>query len=201
MNPFLRMAALLLLTWACSAPGDPPPTTTTVPPSTSTSSTSTAPPVEPGGRAPEEYFPLDRVSSIVASLTAALQENAWGGWRDPLYVVEHCGWALEPEADALFPMTALEMRDFADEGGELDRDGALFVVRLPMVNKRCAAEHPEHDPRFCGRSDVQRARLGEFRARLDAHLATARELRDALKDEPGFGTEWNSIKGFCEAQQ
>lgn len=150
---------------------------------------------------PEDYPPLDRVPGIIEDLDAALQENAWGGWRDPIHVYTNCAWALRPNVDALFPMTHTEMMDFAHAGEGLDSEGAGFLERLPFVNKRCEASHPEHDARFCGRSDVLRSRLGEFRGRLTAHLEVARALRDGLRDQPGYGDEWDSIKGFCEGQQ
>lgn len=93
------------------------------------------------------------------------------------------------------------MQDFARAGAALDAEGAGFVGRLPLVNKRCNASHPEHDPRYCGRSDVLRSRLTEFRGRLTAHLEVARSLGDGLQGEPGHGSDWDSIKGWCESQR
>lgn len=180
-----------------TAPVEPPPPTTTAPPV----EPPVEPPPEPGGRAPQDYPPLERVPGVVDDLNNALQENAWAGWRDPLYVVEHCADALQPNEGALFPMTSSEMTDFAHVGEGLDSEGAGFLERLPHVNKRCEESHPEHDARFCGRSDVLRSRLGEFRGRLTAHLEAARALADGLSGEPGYGSEFNSIAGWCRIQE
>lgn len=198
----MRLYAFIFLSLAACTPAESPPVeppTTTIPAETTSTVPVEPPPPspEPPGRAPEDYFSLATIQNVVDDLTADLQTNAWAGWRDTLYVAAFCSWALEPAPDALFALTHNEMQAFALLGMELDGEGVGFVSRLPAVNKRCAPAHPEHSQRFCGRSDVLRARLSEFRARLEEHLASASEMRDGLRGQPGYGSEFNSIKGFC----
>lgn len=140
-------------------------------------------------REPEEYFVLSRVEDMRTELTTLLQENAWAGARDPEYVYTNC-----PDvADKFFGMSNDDLLAFANEGVELDKEGTGYHMRLPVVNSRCAT-----DSRFCGRSQVRKDRYQEFKARLLAHLTKARELRDNLAGQPGFGEHYNSIKGYCE---
>lgn len=149
------------------------------------------PPVDPIDPSlfPESYFPLVRADSLHAELTTLLQENVWAGTRDPEYVHVHC----PDTASKFFGMTNEELLEFANEGLALDKEGVGFLNRLPQINKRCI-----EDSRFCGRSQVRKDRYQDYKAKLLAHLTKARELRDTLAGQPGYGEAYNSIKGYCE---
>jgi hypothetical protein len=174
-------------------------TTSAIPSETTT--TVDSPPQPPAHTNPEDYLTLKRAVSVAAELESELQESAWAGWRDIVTVYTVCPWACAPYPDARFPFTVDEMMDLAIEGATLDEAGTQFLGRLAEVNRRCRQEHPEHDLRFCGRSEVRRDRLAAFRSRLSSHLAVARGLRDALAEEPGRGVAWDSIAGWCRSQQ
>lgn len=197
----MRYLILLVALFAsCTPPAEPPPDSTSTEPAEPPVDPPEDPPAEPEGREPSDYILLARAQEVIDELNPKLQQNAWAGWRDIVEVYTNCSWALRPNTEALFPFTHSEMMELAKVGAGLDQEGAGFLARLPETNRRCAEEHPDHKPEFCGRSDVLRARLSEFRERLEAHLATATSLSDGLKGQPGYGSAWNSIKGFCEYQ-
>lgn len=194
---YLKILAFAFVLSACQPQAPPPPE----PPPDVTDPEPPPPEPPPDGlpkpRQPEEYYPLDRVQEIRRELFINLQANAWQGWRDLIYVMEHCPWSLEPNAKAVFPITLDEMKAASVEGATLDREGFEFYNRLPLVNVRCNPAHPEHDVRFCGRSGVLRKRLFAFNERLRAHLELASSLRAALIGQPGYGT-YDSLKGWCQ---
>lgn len=131
---------------------------------------------------PEEsfYLRLSRAKELADQLEIDLQENAWAGWRDPDYVASYCpDVAPLPASDVL--------KKFADEGAELDVEGAGILTRLEL-------EHSKHP----GRSVVRKVVWVEFNTRLQDHLDYARDLRNLVKNEPGAGVSYDSIKGWCE---
>lgn len=202
----LRVLAALGLWW-CACGGDhdrPPPSTTSTAPVTST-----APP-EP---TPEDYITLERAgecgldrnrrddkSGLCLELYFELQENASRGWRDFLVLAEICPWSLAPNPGAIFPVTVDAIENAAAFGAELDRDGWGFMERLGEVNRRC-----DEQPRFCGRTNVQKERFSNdegtgYRDKLREHLAWAERLRLNIEGQPGFGTKYDSIAGWCQNQ-
>lgn len=137
---------------------------------------------------PSDYVTLDAVPRIRASLIADLQENIWRGHRDLLYVSRFCSDALgilDIDFDSLIAL--------AGTGADLDREGAGFLNRLSKTNRRCGTL-----PDFCGRTDVNKRALSDFRLRLSSHLATCRILNAKLSGQPGYGTAYDSLKGWCE---
>jgi len=94
----------------------------------------------------------------------------------------------------------------------LTREGEDFIVpQLRKVNRRCKENHPEHDPRFCGRSEMRKSRLLEYRGteeepRLDAHMEkanAARTLAGRCRAElqANGGSSFDSIAGWCQSMK
>ena len=199
--------------WGCggTGDGDPPPT----PPGPTITTTVPLPPPEepppPPEAEPSDYITIERANcpatpateGLCEDLRVELQELTWGGWRDIEYVATYCAWALLPGTDAYIQRTRGEMLEFADAGLELLGRGQGFVARLGLVNHRCPLTHQSHehgwvdDDRFCGRTEVQRARLSEFRFEVREHMAEAYEIRADLEGEPGEGVRWDSMAEWC----
>ena len=104
----------------------------------------------------------------------------FGGWRDPLSVAANCPWACDgSDGPPFFEMDCGELRAYGNLGQKLVEEGEGFIIpQLRKVNRRCKETHPQHDPRFCGRSEMRKSRLKEYRFRLDPHKETARTGRD-----------------------
>lgn len=218
---YLPLSVAISLGWGCgngsdggSTPPPPPPTsTTTAPPEATTSTIPELPPPSPPppDRAdPRDYVSLERIDGIIdgtASAPGLLHGLAFGGWRDPLYVADHCPWA----ANFLGFVSPDELREFGLFGAALTREGEDFVVvQLRKENRRCDPTNPNFDPRFlrtdgsCAKSEMRKSRLGEYRSRLEPHLEIVDDTRaraatcqaELLERDPITGA-YDSIEGWC----
>lgn len=202
---------LLAMLFGCGRGEEPPPP----PPPTTTTTVPEPPPPDPpppDNRAdPRDYVSMERVDGIIdgtAAQVGLLHGLTFGGWRDPIYVADHCPWA----AGFLGFVAPEEMRAFGELGAGLTREGEDFVVpQLRKPNRRCDPDGPNHDPRFlrsdgtCGQSEMRKTRLAEFRSRLDPHMdvvddTTARAAAcqsDLLRRDPDTGA-YDSIRGWCD---
>lgn len=190
----ILLLALALMAGGCGGgePGGDTATTTAAPVSTPTTSIGVPTTSAPTGPVSTDYITIERAGDCVGpglcyELTAELQESIWGGARDWLYVATHCGAYLAPNEGALFAQTRAELLAFAQDGFDLDVEGAGFLSRL----------REEHQA-FPGRTRVRQSRMRDFRERLLAHLAAAHEMRAQLDGQPGEGETWDSAKGWCE---
>ena len=156
---------------------------------------------------PKNYINLDRVEGIINGTSTKdpglLHGMTFGGWRDPLAVVAKCPWACDgSDGPPFFEMDCAELTAYGNLGQELVQEGEEFIIpQLRKVNRRCKETHPQHDPRFCGRSEMRKSRLQEYRSRLDPHKETmnwtrgkAGTCRDALI--AAGGGAYDSIAGW-----
>ncbi|KKL52577.1 hypothetical protein LCGC14_2284080 [marine sediment metagenome] len=161
---------------------------------------------------PAEYINLDRVDDIINGTSSRnpglLHGLTFGGWRDPLNVAAKCS----DEVEYIGFSNAGALHDFGVFGMELALEGEDFIVpQLRKVNRRCKENHPQHDLRFCGRSEMRKSRLVKYRGteeepRLDAHLdraAMARGLagRCRAKLAANAGSPYDSIAGWCQSMK
>lgn len=167
-------------------------------------------PPDPDRPKPSDYVNMDRVDDIINGTSSQnpglLHGLAWAGWRDPLNVADNC----PNDVNYIGFDSGMALRGFGDFGAELTREGEDFIIpQLRKVNRRCDASHPQHDPAFCGRSEMRKSRLKEYRGteeapRLDAHMAKANEARQLagrclqpLRSNGGFS--YDSIAGWCQS--
>jgi hypothetical protein len=164
-------------------PPPPPPPTTTIP----------EPPPMPQ---PKDYVNLLRVDRLVKEYHDFPVTHKC--WRDPEYVAIYCPWACADGSDPVFPLTAEEMLAFSEYGRAL-HDACIDIAHdLPKVNRRCNPDHPQHQPGFCGRSEVRKTREAALRADIEINIALAQELRFIAQQDPVRQIcEYDSIKGFC----
>lgn len=151
------------------------------------------PPPPPPGPDPSEYITRTRAGALgekcvtstglLAELCFDEQSLIWDGIRNPEYAVAHCCAALPGP----WPYECVELQAVIELNGEVYNKLLGFMVRLQQVNKRCDPSHPEHRLEFCGRTDVRRGALSEFRAEL---------LDPALEVAAGL----NGIRAWCEGQ-
>lgn len=170
------------------------------------------PPTECQGE-PDCYIHIDRVDDILnGTSTQNLGLMHWcpfTNWRDPRDVGNKCG---NDVANYLGFGSSAEILSFGEvEGMELCVEGDTQIVpQLQKENRRCDPDNPNYDERFlkadgsCGRSEMRKSRLVEYRARLDPHQnraiglrARGGECRTALI-AAGGGT-FDSVAGFCSA--
>lgn len=167
-----------------------------------------APLPPPDGPEPNDYVNMDRVDDIINGTSSQnpglLHGLTFGGWRDPLFVASKCSDAVS----YIGFEDQFDLEDFGNFGLVLASEGEDFIVpQLRRVNRRCNANHPEHDSRYCGRSEMRKTRLVEYRGteeepRLSAHMDRANHARvlagrcrNALGVNGGFG--FDSIAGWC----
>lgn len=167
-------------------------------------------PPDPNLPKPSDYVNMDRVDDIIEGTSSQnpglLHGLPYGGWRDPLNVAANC----PNEVEYIGFSTPNELVAFGEFGLELTREGEDFIVpQLRKVNRRCDPANPQHDPAFCGRSEMRKSRLEEYRGteeapRLDAHLKRASDARvlanrclQTLRANGGFA--YDSIAGWCQS--
>jgi hypothetical protein len=148
------------------------------------------------GRAHNE---LQYQNSKWQGLQVELQANIWRGARDPATVADKCPWATQP----FFGKSTKQMWDFSDVGHALNEEGERLLKRLPLINRRCSESHPEHDPAFCGRSEVRREVWGDFKSALLEHREESSRMADAVQmalcPALAWQASWDSIAGWCMA--
>ena len=169
-------------------------------------------PIPPPAPDPADYVNLDRVDDIINGTSSRnpglLHGLTFGGWRDPLNVAANC----PDEVEYIGFADEFKLGDFGAFGMELAREGEDFIIpQLWRVNRRCKANHPKHDPRFCGRSEIRKSRLAEYRGtkeepRLDAHIEkanVARTLAGRCRSEllANNGSAYDSIAGWCQSMR
>jgi hypothetical protein len=168
-------------------------------------------PEPPGGAVPENYLTLTRAQDIIdyqnskwEGLELELRANHFAGYIDPAYVASNCGWSCRP----FFGTSAWIMTAFSETGAALEAEGERLMENLGRVNRRCVASHPEHDPRFCGRSEVRREVWNAFEAAFLDHKDTWSAWRDAVSPDncPALASQlnangkperWDSQRGWC----
>ena len=146
------------------------------------------------GRAENE---LAYQNSKWEGLDIELRTNIWQGARDPAAVASECAWSTRP----FFGISTKQMRDFSDAGHALNTEGERLLDNLPRVNRRCNETNPEHDPAFCGRSEVRREVWGDFKSALLVHRDESSRMRNAVQPDrcPALAglTKWDSIRAWC----
>ena len=154
----------------------------------------------PGGPVPGDYLVLgvdgSNVKRISNELSPLIREVSNRSWRASLFVARNCASLTD---GVVFDVSAAGLRSFGEESARLVQDGEENILpKLMEVNRRCAPNHREHDPAYCGRSEVARTRLSLYRERIDANLVEKRRLEAQTDACEGRGDKWDSIKGFCE---
>jgi len=155
---------------------------------------------DPGGPMPGDYLVLgadgSNVKRIANELSPLIREVSNRSWRASLFVARHCASLTD---GVVFDVSADGLRSFGEESARLVKDGEENILpKLMTVNRRCEPTHDQHDPAYCGRSEVARDRLSLYRERIDANLVEKRRLEAQTDACEGRGVEWDSIKGFCE---
>ncbi len=156
----------------------------------------------PEGPDPADYLNMDRVEAIIngsAGQQSLLAGMTWAGWRDPLNVASNC----PDDVEYIGFDNAQELEDFGNTGLGLTREGEDFMIpQMRKVNRRCRETHPQHRPAFCGRSEMTKTRLAEYRVRLDPHKERSNVMRvlagrctATLRANGGYA--YDSIAGWC----
>ena len=130
-----------------------------------------------------EYVALERVPGDISKIQIGLR--IWAGVRDPRYVATHC----TSKAEKMFGVSPAEMLDFADEYDGMIHDGVNLIHRLPQP-------HRIHK----GRSRVRKGEVDAFFEWMDVMNETADSWRKMIQGQPGAGSSYDSIAGWCEYQ-
>lgn len=146
------------------------------------------------GPVPTDYLHIARARVLADELGDQgnrLQELYWRGWRDLEYGAANCSGRIKD----VFGITAQEMMDLAVHGSTLHHQGLAFKDKLPKTNRRCADGGLDA---WCSRSEVRKSVWKVYNTDLTNHMETCEDLRLKLDGQPGFGSKYDSIKGWCK---
>lgn len=129
---------------------------------------------------PEDFVHFKRVENLIEMLEDGI--HIWAGVRDPRYVLAHCRGRIY----RMFGLYPDQMKDIADAYERMMYAGEILKRDLRMPHKE-----------FSSRSSVDKTRLKKFREWMDALNKTVEGWREAIKDEPGAGVQYDSISGWC----
>lgn len=171
-------------------------------------------PQEPVGPQPQDYLVLSRAQSELdrfngEGIRVLLRDHIWSAARNPRTAVQYCSGAFGD----LFPISAAETTRLTDSYEQYhlnpgqrmqDRLGTIEGTnRITVtVNKRCKPTHPQHDPAFCGRSDVRKDALADVKSNLRAQIAWGNQFNtwmpEANKGPCQDSGGYDNVAGWCK---
>lgn len=141
---------------------------------------------------PEDYVHKARVPDLLQMLDEVI--DIWYDIRNPTYAAVNCADLIDKGDSPKFPMSAEAILAHSRYATQLMDERDALVDNLQRTNRRSQTS----EDRWSQRTEVRKTVLKSLVGRLQDSRAVVDSLHEALLGQPGHGTLYDNIRGWCE---